>query len=71
LKGCQIVGVFWGSFTTREPAENAENIREMLKLYADGKIRPFVSSTYPLAEAGKAITELAERRAKGKVVVTM
>lgn len=71
LKGCQIVGVFWGAFTTKEPAENAVNIKEMLALYADGKIRPYVSSTYPLAEAGKAITELAERRAKGKVVVTM
>jgi len=71
LKGCQIVGVFWGSFTTRQPEDNAENIREMLQLYAEGKIRPYVSSTYPLAEAGKAITELAERRAKGKVVVVL
>ena len=71
LKGCQIVGVFWGSFTTRQPADNAVNIAEMLAMYADGKIRPYVSSKYPLAEAGKAITELAERRAQGKVVVTM
>jgi len=71
LKGCQIVGVFWGSFTTRQPKDNAENIKEMLQMYADGKIRPFVSSTYTLADAGKAITELAERRAKGKIVVTM
>ncbi len=71
LKGCQIVGVFWGAFTTKQPADNAVNIQEMLAMYADGKIRPYVSSTYPLAEAGKAITELAERRAQGKVVVTM
>ncbi len=71
LKGCQIVGVFWGAFTTKQPADNAVNIKEMLQMYADGKIRPYVSSTFPLAEAGKAITELAERRAKGKVVVTM
>ena len=71
LKGCQIVGVFWGAFTTKQAAENQQNINEMLQLYADKKIRPYVSSTYPLAEAGKAITELAERRAKGKVVVVM
>jgi NADPH2:quinone reductase len=71
LKGCQIVGVFWGAFTTKQSADNQQNIKEMLAMYAEGKIRPYVSSTYPLAEAGKAITELAERRAKGKVVVTM
>ncbi len=71
LKGCQIVGVFWGAFTTKQAAENQQNITEMLQMYADKKIRPYVSSTYPLAQAGKAITELAERRAKGKVVVVM
>ncbi len=71
LKGCQIVGVFWGAFTTKQPADNQQNIKEMLQLYADGKIKPYVSATYPLAEAGKAISDLAERRAQGKVVVTM
>ena len=71
LKGCQIVGVFWGSFTARQGAENQQNIKEMLQMYADKKIRPYVSATFPLAEAGKAITELAERRAQGKVVVVM
>ena len=42
-----------------------------MALYAAGKIKPHVSKAYPLAEAGKAITDLAERRAQGKVVVTM
>lgn len=71
LKGCQVVGVFYGAFATREPETLARNKRELLALYADGKVRPYVSATYPLAEAGAAITELAERRAKGKVVVTL
>jgi NADPH2:quinone reductase len=71
LKGCQIVGVFWGAFTARQPAENQENIKEMLQMYADGKIKPYVSAAYPLAQAGQAIADLAERRAQGKVVVTM
>jgi NADPH2:quinone reductase len=71
LKGCQIVGVFWGAFTAKDPKGNAENIKELMALYAAGKIKPHVSAAYPLAEAGKAITDLAERRAQGKVVVTM
>ncbi len=71
LKGCQIVGVFWGSFTDRDPAANAINNRELLEFYAAGKIKPYVSARYPLAEAGAAIRELSERRAMGKIVVTM
>lgn len=71
LKGCQIVGVFWGSFTERSPEVNLENNKELMALYAAGKIRPHVSKRYPLAEAGQAITDLAERRALGKIVVTL
>ena len=61
LKGCQIVGVFWGSFTSREVMENQQNNRELLDMYADGRIRPHVSKQYALADAGQAITDLAER----------
>ena len=71
LKGCDIVGVFWGRFTTTEPAENAKNIRELLEMYASGKIKPYVSERFPLERAGDAITHLAQRKAQGKVVVTM
>ena len=71
LKSCQIVGVFWGAFTARSPDLNREDIADLMALYADGKIKPHVSAHYPLEQAGQAITDLAERRAQGKVVVTM
>lgn len=71
LKSCQIVGVFWGAAVARFPKENQEDVAALFKLYSEGKIKPHVSSTYPLAEAPAAITELMERRAKGKVVVTV
>jgi NADPH2:quinone reductase len=70
LKSCQIVGVFWGAFTMRDPAGHRENIAELLEWWKDGRIKPHISATYPLERAGDAIAELAERRAKGKVVVT-
>jgi NADPH:quinone reductase len=69
LKSCDIVGVFWGAFTMREPERNRRNIAELLQLWTDGKISLYVSSTYPLERGAEAIAELAERRAKGKVVV--
>jgi NADPH2:quinone reductase len=71
LKSCQIVGVFWGAFTAREPARNAANVQALLDLWTAGKIRPHVSASYPLDRGGEAIRALAERRATGKIVVTV
>lgn len=69
LKGCQVVGVFWGAFTGREPRKNRENIDELLRWYEQGRIKPHVSHTYPLERTPEALRALAERKVKGKVVV--
>lgn len=71
LKGCDVVGVFWGSFVGREPARHRRNVAELMTWWQEGKLRPHVSSTYPLERAAEAIRELADRKAKGKIVVTM
>jgi NADPH2:quinone reductase len=71
LKSCQIVGVYWGAFVGRYPDRHRENVEELMTWWRDGKLRPHVSSTYPLERASEAIRELADRRAKGKVVVTI
>ena len=71
LKSCQVVGVFWGAFAARDPKTNAANMRELFALYEKGAIRPRVSKTYPLAQAGEAIAWLSGRQALGKVVVTV
>jgi NADPH:quinone reductase len=70
LKGCSVVGVFWGAFTGKEPERNKANIAELLGWLAEGELDPHVSATYPLDQAVQAINDLAERRATGKVVVT-
>jgi len=69
LKGCDVVGVFWGSAVSRDPAAHQQNVKELLALYAEGKIKPYVSEHYPLDRAAEAITHLASRKAMGKVVV--
>jgi NADPH2:quinone reductase len=71
LKGCDIVGVFWGAFVGRYPEHHRRNVEELMGWWRDGKLRPHVSSTYPLDRAAEAIRELADRKAKGKVVVTV
>ena len=71
LKSCQIVGVFWGAFVGGNPEAHAANVAELFGLHGEGRIKPYISSTYTLDQAGAAITELMDRQAKGKVVVTV
>ena len=71
LKGCSIVGVFWGEFTRREPERFAEAMQRLDRWYADGKLKPHVSETFPLERAADALTLMANRQVKGKVVLTV
>jgi NADPH2:quinone reductase len=71
LKSCQVVGVFWGAFATRDPNGNARNAEKLFAMYEDGAIKPRISKRFPLSESGAAIAWLAGRHALGKVVVTI
>ena len=70
LKNAAIVGVFWGAWADRDPATNQSNMRALLDLYAQGKIRPHVSKSFPLEEGAAAIRWLLDRKALGKIVLT-
>ena len=69
LKGCSIVGVYWGEFTRREPERFAESMQQLDRWYAEGKLKPHVSKTFPLERAAEALTLMANRDVKGKVVL--
>jgi len=69
LKGCQIVGVFWGSFAQREVAKNLANTMQLIQWFAEGRLRPHIEATYALKDAPKALRAIMDRKAKGKLVV--
>ena len=71
LKGCSIVGVFWGRFTGAEPEENSQNFNELFALHAEGKLKPQITKSYSLDDAAEAISSLENRKATGKVVIEM
>lgn len=71
LKGCDIVGVFWGAWVGKNPKRHAEGVQELLNFYSAGKIKPYVSERFPLSKAPDAIAHLGSRQAMGKVVVTV
>jgi NADPH2:quinone reductase len=69
LKGTQIVGVFWGAHTLREPEMHAENMAELFAMYKDGKIKPRISARFPLEKAADALNLMMDRKVLGKVVL--
>jgi len=69
LKGCAIVGVFWGDWARREPRHFAEAMARLDRWYAEGKLKPHISATFPLERAADALTLMASRKVTGKVVL--
>jgi NADPH:quinone reductase len=69
LKGCSIVGVFWGSFSVREPAVQAQNVVELWEHFERGRLKPVVGEVHDLKDYREAFEALSTRRALGKVVL--
>ena len=69
LKGCAIVGVFWGDFIRREPKAAQTDLEDLMAMLRQGQIKPLISGRYSLQDASKAILELSQRRAQGKLIV--
>lgn len=71
LKGSQIIGVFWGAAVRRDPNGHAENMADLFRLYAEGKIRPRIHARFPLAQAADALNMMSDRKVMGKVIVAI
>jgi NADPH2:quinone reductase len=69
LKGCEVIGVFWGEFAKREPELHAANVAALMALYSTGRVKPAVTERFPLSRGAEAIARLAAREARGKIVV--
>ena len=69
VKGYSVVGVFWGTFTKKEPEVYAENMKELFGWYSTGAIKPLVEKTFKLEEAAAALAHIHDRKARGKVVL--
>jgi NADPH2:quinone reductase len=70
LKGCQIVGVFWGSFAMREPAANRAHCDAIFAHVAAGRLVPAIDAVLPFDRAGEALARIERREVKGKLVLT-
>ena len=71
LKNCSLVGVIWGAYLGRDPAVVRSAMEELLGWYGQGKLKPHISATFPLAEAAEAMKSMMARKSTGKIVLTM
>jgi NADPH2:quinone reductase len=69
LKSCDVRGVFWGSWTEREPEAHRANAADLVRWCAEGRLSAHVHASYPLGEVARALHDIAERKAMGKVVL--
>lgn len=69
LKGASIVGVFWGEFAKREPQANAAMMAELAQWYAQGRIKPVIDRTMPMAQLPAAYAHMGARAVMGKLVL--
>ncbi|WP_373051401.1 NADPH:quinone oxidoreductase family protein [Thalassovita aquimarina] len=69
VKEYAVVGVFWGNFTRAEPEIYADNMKELIGWYQDGKVKPVVEGRYPLADAADVLKRVLGRGATGKLVL--
>jgi NADPH2:quinone reductase len=71
LKGCSIVGVFWGAFTAREPETNRKNFEQLFRWFEEGKLKPSISHRFPLARTADALEAIVRREVVGKAIITV
>ena len=71
LKGCSVIGVFYGAFAEREPEASGQNNEELMDMYRAGLIRPQIHARFSLYQAGDAIAMIMSRTASGKIVVVV
>ncbi|HWK64814.1 MAG TPA: NADPH:quinone oxidoreductase family protein [Rhizobiaceae bacterium] len=69
VKGFGVIGVFWGTFTRKEPKTYAENMQELIGWYLAGKVKPVIEGVYPLADAPEVLKRVLGRGATGKLIL--
>lgn len=69
LKGCAVMGVFWGRFSQEEPKQNQQNIMDLLSMIQSGEISQHIHKIYDLESAPNALQELLDRKVIGKAIV--
>ena len=71
LRNVGVLGAAWREFLAVEPGFLAEAAAGLAALVDAGRLTPRVGASYALEDGASALRALANRRAAGKVVLTV
>jgi NADPH2:quinone reductase len=71
LNNTDIRGVGWGAYAMIRPGFMREQWDELLPMIESGVVDPPVGTTYPLAEVGRALSDMEQRKVLGKTVLLL
>ncbi|HET6625518.1 MAG TPA: NADPH:quinone oxidoreductase family protein [Nocardioidaceae bacterium] len=71
LNNIDVRGVGWGAYAMVRPGYMRRQWEELLPMIKSGVVDPPVGTTYPLEDVRRALTDMEERRAVGKLVLTL
>lgn len=69
VKGCSVMGVFWGTFTQKQPKDYIANQTELFGWYLEGKVKPHIHKVYEMDNVHDALNDVLQRKVAGKVVL--
>ena len=69
LRGCDVLGVYWGAWVAREPDAHRTAIAELMEWCAEGKLSAHIHAVYPLAETARALNDIAARKVMGEAIL--
>jgi len=71
LKEASIIGIWWGTWLKKHPAESEQNMKELFGMVIKGILKPRVTESWPLENYVQAFNSLSNRTARGKVILKL
>jgi NADPH2:quinone reductase len=69
IKGLEVIGVRLGGVTEQQPEIGRANMKALVELASQGKLRPRISHRFPLEQAADAVQAVIDRKVIGKAVL--
>ncbi len=69
VKNISAIGYSFSSYRFEQPAVMRRTLEEICRWYAEGKLKPHISFTFPLDRTKEALNALLARKSTGKVII--
>ena len=71
VKNLTVIGCYIGGYLKSHPQVVRGSLETLLEWFVEGRLKPHISHTLPLARVAEGMALLRDRKSTGKVVITM